>query len=79
MHLAVANQWGDFSGLHALGESLLCNYCRYPEKIARQWSPSKGDTVNIMSLGTKDSREKRFLENIDYGVLLDLSSTYRES
>ena len=73
MHLAVANQWGDFGGLHALGESLLCNYCRYPEKIARRWSSPEGDAVNIMSLVTKDSREKRFLENIDYRVLLDLN------
>jgi hypothetical protein len=25
-------------------------------------------------LGTRDSREKRFLENIDYDILLDLSN-----
>lgn len=74
MHLAVANQWGNCGGLHALGKSLLCSYSRYPERISRLSSPSIGDAINIMRLGTKDSREKRFLENIDYGVLLDLTN-----
>ena len=74
MHLAIANQWGNFGRFHALGESLLCNYSRYPEKISRLWSPLEKDAINIMRLGTKDAREKRFLENIDYGVLLNLKS-----
>ncbi|MDD4162336.1 MAG: carbon-nitrogen hydrolase family protein [Methanothrix sp.] len=83
MHLAIANQWGNFccssasGSLHALGESLLCNYSRYPEKISRLWSPLDEDAINIMRLGTKDAREKRFLENIDYGVLLDLGEPGR--
>jgi predicted amidohydrolase len=75
MHLAVANQWGDCDGLHALGESLLFSYSRYQERITRLISPATGDAVNIVRLETKDTREKRFLENIDYGVLLDLSSS----
>jgi len=79
MHLAIANQWGNFGRLQALGESLMCNYSRYPEKISRLWSPSKEDAINIMRLGTKDAREKRFLENIDYGVLLNLKSPARSS
>ena len=74
MHLVIANQWGNFKGLKALGESLLCNYSRYPEKISRFWSPSEGDAINFMNFGTKDSREKRFLENVDYEALLDLRS-----
>lgn len=74
MHLVIANQWGNFRGLKALGESLLCNYSRYPEKISRLWSPSEGDAISFMNFGTKDSREKRFLENVDYEALLDLSS-----
>jgi len=74
MHLAVANQWGNCGRLHALGESLLCSYSRYQERITRLSSPATGDAVNIVRLGTKDSREKRFLENIDYGILLDLSN-----
>ena len=74
MHLVIANQWGNFKGLKALGESLLCNYSRYPEKISRLRSPSEGDAINFMNFGTKDSREKRFLENIDYDVLLDLKN-----
>ncbi|MHB8117968.1 MAG: carbon-nitrogen hydrolase family protein [Methanothrix sp.] len=72
MHLAVANQWGDFGKLHSLGESLLCSYSRYPEKRSRLESSSEGDTINIMRLETKDAREKRFLENVEYNVLLDL-------
>jgi len=74
MHLAVANQWGRFGNLRAVGESLLCNYSRYPERICRAWSGSDADAVNIMRLGTKEAREKRFLENVDYGVLLDLNN-----
>ncbi|NMC09835.1 MAG: carbon-nitrogen hydrolase family protein [Methanothrix sp.] len=73
MHLAVSNQWGNCGRLHAIGESLLCSYSRYPEKIARFSSPPDRDAINIARFGTKDSREKRFLENIDYGVLLDLT------
>jgi predicted amidohydrolase len=74
MHLAVANQWGNCGELHAIGESLLCSYSRYPERISRLSSPPQGDIINIAKFGTKDSREKRFLENVDYGVLLDLKS-----
>jgi predicted amidohydrolase len=75
MHLAVANQWGDCGGMHSAGESLLCSYSRYQEKISRLYSPATGDAVNIVPLESKDAREKRFLENIDYGVLLDLGSS----
>lgn len=75
MHLAVANQWGDCGGLHSAGESLLCSYSRYQERITRLASPATGDAINIVHLETKDTREKRFLENIDYGLLLDLSGS----
>lgn len=70
MHLAVANQWGNFSKFHALGESVIYSYSRYPGKRLKLESPAEGERVNIMRLGTKDAREKRFLENIDYDVLL---------
>ncbi|OPY50134.1 MAG: C-N hydrolase family amidase [Methanosaeta sp. PtaU1.Bin112] len=73
MHLAVANQWGDCGGLYSAGESLLCSYSRYQERVTRLISPATGDAINIVRLETKDTREKRFLENIDYGMLLDLS------
>ena len=79
MHLAVANQWGDCAGLQAIGESLLCSYSRFQEKVIRLSSPPTGDAINIARLGTKDSREKRFLENIDYDVLLDLSNAGKSS
>ncbi|MFB3765635.1 MAG: carbon-nitrogen hydrolase family protein [Methanotrichaceae archaeon] len=71
MHLAIANQWGNCGRLHAIGESLLCNYSRYPERITSLSSPSEGDDINIMKFHTKDTRERRFMENIDYGMLLD--------
>ncbi|MCX6676636.1 MAG: carbon-nitrogen hydrolase family protein [Methanothrix sp.] len=73
MHLAIANQWGDIGGLHALGGSLLCSYSRYPEKRKKSESPAEGDWIEIMQLGTKNSREKRFSENVEYNVLLNLS------
>lgn len=72
MHLAVANQWGECGGLHSAGESLLYSYSRYQERIISRFSPATGDAVNIVRLDTKDAREKRFLENIDYEMLLDL-------
>jgi predicted amidohydrolase len=72
MHLAVANQWGDFGRLHARGESILSNYSRYSEQISMLRSPPEGDDINIMKLGTENVREKRFMENIDYDLLLDL-------
>ncbi|TEB07817.1 (R)-stereoselective amidase [Pelotomaculum schinkii] len=70
MHLAVANQWGDFGKFHALGGSLICSYSRYPEKRLKLESPAEGDKVNIMRLSGKEARDKRFVENIDYEVLL---------
>ncbi len=70
MHLAVANQWGDSGKFHALGGSLIYSYSRYPEKRRKLESPAGGDRVNIMWLCAKEAREKRFVENIDYGVLL---------
>jgi predicted amidohydrolase len=72
MHLAIANQWGSWGRFHASGESLLCSYSRYPEKRTRLESPAEGDSVNVMRFETKDAREKRFLENIDYSILLNL-------
>ena len=73
MHMAIANQWGDFGRVRALGESLLCSYSRYPERVSRLQSPPEGDAINVVRFGTREAREKRFLENIDYDILLDLS------
>lgn len=70
MHLAIANQWGDFGRFQAIGGSLIHSYSRYPEKRLKLESSAEGDRVNIMRLSAKDAREKRFLENIDYGDLL---------
>ncbi len=74
MHLAIANQWGVVGGSYALGKSLICSYSRYPDKRSVIESPAQGDDIEIMELFTKDAREKRFLENVDYGTLLDLEN-----
>jgi predicted amidohydrolase len=77
MHLAVANQWGDFGEVHVLGESLVYSYSRYPEKRFKLKSPAEGDEINIMRLNVNDVREKRFVENVDYGILLNLRKCRR--
>ncbi|MDM7933982.1 MAG: carbon-nitrogen hydrolase family protein [Methanothrix sp.] len=68
MHLAVANQWG--GRIQAVGGSLLCNYSRHPERISHLWSPLRGDAIRAMRFRAGDAREKRFLENVDYDLLL---------
>ncbi|MDK2820275.1 MAG: hypothetical protein PWP31_240 [Clostridia bacterium] len=73
MHLAVANQWGNFGKFHALGGSLMYSYSRYPEKRFKLEALPEGDDVNIMRFRTKEVREKRFVENVDYNVLMDPS------
>ncbi len=74
MHLAVANQWGDAGELCAIGGSVIYGYSRCPEKMLKQESPSEGDTINILRLNSKDTREKKFVENIDYDALLNNTS-----
>jgi predicted amidohydrolase len=69
-HLAVANQWGDAGGLYAIGGSVIYGYSRCPEKMLRLESPAEGDKINILRLNSKDTREKKFVENIDYDTLL---------
>lgn len=73
MHIALANQWGNFGGINATGESVIYSYSRYPEKRFKVESPVEGNEVNVMHFGTGDVREKRFLENIDYDILLSSS------
>lgn len=72
MHLAVANQWGDFGKFSALGGSLIYSYSMYPEKRLKSESPAEGDKINILRLSAKEAREKKFVENIDYDVLLQV-------
>ncbi|MDD4588484.1 MAG: carbon-nitrogen hydrolase family protein, partial [Heliobacteriaceae bacterium] len=70
MHLAIANQWGDSGNNPALGGSVIYGYSRYPEKRIKVESPAEGDRINIMQLNAQGARDKRFVENIDYDVLL---------
>lgn len=79
MHLAVANQWGDAGGLCAAGGSVILGYSRYPEKMFRLESPAEGDAVNVRRLSSGDTREKKFLENIDYDAILNNPSPARRS
>lgn len=69
-HLAVANQWEDAGGINAVGGSAIFGYSRFPEKMLRSESPDVGDEINFLLLNSADAREKRFLENIDYDVIL---------
>lgn len=71
MHLAVANQWGDAGGICAIGGSVICRYSRSPEKMRRLEAPAEGDKISILRLNSKDTREKKFVENIDYDALLN--------
>ncbi|ACV62818.1 Nitrilase/cyanide hydratase and apolipoprotein N- acyltransferase [Desulfofarcimen acetoxidans DSM 771] len=73
MHLAIANQWGDSGDYQSLGESLIYSYSSYPEKRIRRKSPAAGDMINILTLNSKSTREKRFLENIDYDIILGVT------
>ncbi len=70
-HLAVANQWGNSRGFNAIGGSAVYGYHRCPEKMLRLESPAEGDSVEILRLNSKDTRAKKFVENIDYDTLLD--------
>lgn len=69
-HLAIANQWGDAGGFYAVGGSVIFGYSRYPEKMLRSESPAEGDGINVLRLNSADAREKKFLENIEYDVIL---------
>jgi hypothetical protein len=70
MHLCVANQWGEFGKLTALGSSMIHSYCKNTEQSKCIESPGEGDDIKVLKMNTKDVREKKFIENIDYNILL---------
>jgi predicted amidohydrolase len=70
MHLVVANQWGSSGSFCALGGSLIYSYSRYSERRVRIVSPVNEDRINIMLLNPKETRQKKFLEEVDYDLLL---------
>ncbi|SHJ70875.1 carbon-nitrogen hydrolase family protein [Desulfofundulus thermosubterraneus] len=70
MHLVVANQWGSNGSFCALGGSLIYSYSRYSERRVRLVSPVNEDRINIMLLNPKETRQKKFLEEVDYDLLL---------
>lgn len=71
MHLAVANQWGDSGQFRSLGQSAIYSYCLDDNKRQKVESPAEGESINIMRLRARDTRKKKFIEKIDYDVLLD--------
>ncbi len=70
MHLSIANQWGIFGNMTALGNSMIHSYCKNTEQSIYRESPSDGDDIKILKINTKDVREKKFIENINYNILL---------
>jgi predicted amidohydrolase len=77
-HLAVANQWGEAAGLRVAGSSAIYGYSRFPEKRLKAEAAAEGDEITILRLSAADSREKRFLENIDYDIMLDYNHPGRQ-
>ncbi len=70
VHLAVANQWG--GKYNAIGRSTIYSYCLDPDQRQKSESPQENNHINLMKLKIKNARQKKFLENIDYDILLDL-------
>ncbi|MGB9802321.1 carbon-nitrogen hydrolase family protein [Desulfofundulus sp.] len=74
VHMAVANQWGTLvDGHSACGGSLVLAYARYAGECRRVVSPSRGDHINLLVLNPGATRQKRFLEHVDYSLLLGRS------
>lgn len=69
MHLVVANRW-EANGFPASGGSLIYSYSRYPERRMRLLSSDGADKINIMLLNLRETRQKKFLEQVDYDLLL---------
>ncbi|NPV28074.1 MAG: carbon-nitrogen hydrolase family protein [Firmicutes bacterium] len=70
LHLVVANQWGGEGSCWAVGESLIFSYARHPEKRQKIAAPGAGDEFKILLLSPLAARQKRFLEMVDYELLL---------
>ncbi len=70
-HLAVANQWGEAAGVRLAGHTAIYGYSRFPEKLIRAEAAAEGDEIKILRLNAKNARDKRFLENINYGPILN--------
>lgn len=69
-HLVVANQWGERAGEVPTGRSAIYGYSRFQEKLLRVGAGTQGNDIIIQRLDSRHTREKRFLENIDYDTLL---------
>lgn len=69
-HLAVANQWAERAGEGPTGQSAIYGYSRFQEKLLRAEAGAHGNEIIFQRLNSRHTREKRFLENIDYDTLL---------
>lgn len=75
LHLVVANQWEHGRIANGCGRSAIYSYALDPCQREMQQSPPQGDAINIHRLRIKDTRDKRFLERINYDFLLDPGRT----
>ena len=73
MHLVVANQGGRSRNGSSSGPggSLIYSYSLDPEKRIRMLSPAAEEKINIMLLNPRETRQKKFLEQVDYDLLLN--------
>ncbi|MDH7576539.1 MAG: carbon-nitrogen hydrolase family protein [Bacillota bacterium] len=69
VHLVVANQWGG-EGSCGAGGSFIFSYARHPEKRQKIAAPGAGDEIRVLLLNPLSTRQKRFLEAVDYEPLL---------
>lgn len=53
-----------------MGGSLIFSYARCPEKRQKIAAPGAGDEFRILLLNPLATRQKRFLETVDYELLL---------
>lgn len=72
-HLAIANQWGAAAGTRMSGCSAIYGYSRCPENIMRSEAAAEGNGINILRLNSRTARERKFIENIDYDIILKTS------
>ena len=71
LHLVITNQWGEDGGYGAVGGSAIYSYSQSPEKRRTLIAGDEGDEIKILLLDPLETRKKKFLEWVDYEVLLN--------
>lgn len=70
LHLVITNQWGEGGEYGAVGGSAIYSYSQSPEKKRTLIAGDAGDEIKISLLDPLETRQKKFLEWVDYEVLL---------